>query len=270
MNEESSLKDLITKITEGEESVFSIAKSLDGKGKEIRIGKQRLPDVFPEDPPIRRAKPRSHEFHTAKTFAGYLTNNSTALADVDNLEILAVIDENVEQDREIVSYRAKIHPMFAPWHKMLGATTEVRRFALHCMTHRRSVVDPNGRELAMVMSQVKASKTIESWSGVGNGSVNGLRTEIQIGSEKKAEMVEIPDSIVIEAPIFIGTDPQRITIDLTIDFVDGKTVVYCTSTDYEEAKISAFESIVNELTKAEIGTVGFGKIQHRHWETTDN
>jgi hypothetical protein len=185
---------------------------------------------------------------------------------VDNRVITAVIDESDETDREMVTLEAKFHPQFEPWRLLLDKPTRVKGFALHCMKHRRSVIDPDGRELALTMSQVKASKKVEQWSGVGNGSINGIRVELAVASEKKGELVEIPENIVIELPIFLGTKPQRVTIDLTIDQVDGETIVFCTSADFEEAVQATFAEMIKQLKKASPESlIGFGLVKHEDW-----
>lgn len=260
--------ELIRVPREGTETVFELLNELntDGSagGRRLVIENRQLQREH-VPPVIAKAKARAHVFHQIDAFAKYLNESSVVLADVDRRQICAVLDESVETDREIVTYEAKIHPRFLPWFAMLDSAVSVKKFAIHCMKHRRTVADPDGRDLALTMQQIKASKNIERWEGVGNGSINGVRVELTVNSEKRGELVQIPDDIVIESPVFIDGDTQQIRIDLTIDEIDGTTIVYCTSSDIEQAMHDSFVGTVNELKAMGKGQVGLGVVSHRDW-----
>jgi hypothetical protein len=259
------ISDLIRSVIPGRETIFQLAESLEEGGDRLEVSFRELPRALPDEPEIARPLARSHVFHSIETFAGYLNEKSLALADVDSMMIGAVLDETLDHDREEVYFAAKIHPAFAPWHALLGKVTPVIDFAVHCMKYRRTIVQPDGYELAEVMSQVKASKAVTKWVGVGKKSINGVMVELEIAGERKGTPVELPDTIAIECPIYIGNTPVHIEIDLLVTEVREQIVVYCTSTQFEAAKIEAFQQFVQTLTETGNGTVGFGTLGHREW-----
>lgn len=282
--EKDSLGYLIRKVQEGQETVFDLLNDEDGD-KKIVVTHQRLspqlPEVIPE-PPIARAHARCHRFHDVDTFAAYVKRESETqgttpliLADVDSRTIKAVLDDQPADmhdgvyDREIVDLAAVEHPLFTPWAALLDRPAPVLEFALFCMRNRRAIVDPDGRELAMVFSQVKMSKAIQMYSGVGKRSLNGVIVDIEIAGEKKGVPVELPETIAIEVPLFVGTSPQRIEIDLLVTNQGEHVVVFSTAADVEAQRIAAFEEMVAKIREATGQLVGLGTIAQRAWRTLD-
>ncbi len=260
------LANLIRSAFPGRETVFQLVDSLDGEaGRKLTIEHRELPEVLPDEPELARPQARAHVFHSIETFIGYLGEKSLALADVDSQMIGAVLDESRETDHELVAFAAKIHPKFAPWHGLLNKATPVMAFAVHCMTHRRTVSSPDGLELAQTMSQIKASKAITHYTGVGKKSLNGVMVDLEIAGEKRGQLVELPEVITLTTPIYIDTAPVEVQIDLLITEVKDEIVVFCTSTQYEEARIAAFQQFVERVQGGIEGRCGFGKIGHRDW-----
>jgi hypothetical protein len=270
----SEIKDLIRQVVEGQESIFDLSKSTDDV-KRIEITRQQLPAPIPQQMPeaaVARAKARSHVFNDVEAFSDYLNrwadkDASVVLADVESQKIVAVLNEDDPQDREIITLEAIEHPLFTPWAALLEKPIPVIQFALFIMQNRRAVLTPDGRELAMVFSQVKMSKAITMHTGVGKKSLNGVIVDVEIAGEKKGVPVELPETIKIQAPLFVGTSPQAIEIDLLVTNQAESVVVYCTAADVEEQRIMAFEEMVAKIKEATGQLVGLGQIAHRDWAT---
>ena len=267
-------KDLIRKAIEGNETVFDVASELSEEGEQsttLRVGYRQLP---PLPIPVNKApaKARSHTFHSLSEFGEYLKREAdkekcVVLADVEPREIKAVLNESDECDREVIAFEAKTHPLFAVWEALIGKAIPVLEFALHVMQHRNAVIEPDGRELALTFSQIKASKNITKHVGIGPKSLNGVVVEMQIGSEKHETDVDLPESITIDVPLFLDTDPMTVQLDLLVtESGDGRLVVFVTAPQLDEARIRAFEGMVTRLRKDTEMIVGLGAVSHREFD----
>jgi hypothetical protein len=270
-----TIEHLLRRVPEGEETIFDLLAEGGDKVKTIEIKRRKLQPELPQqlpEPEIARCRARNHVFNDIDTFAGFLNREaenegSVVLADVDERTITAVLDENDESDNEQVTLRAIEHPLFTPWGRLLNQAIPVIDFSLFVMQHRRAVIDPDGRELAMLFSQVKMSKAVSIFSGVGKKTLNGVMVDVEIAGERKGMAVELPESIVINVPLFVGTSPQRIEIDLLVTNKGEYVVVYATAADVEQQRIIAFEEMVAKLKESTGMLVGLGKVQHRDWRT---
>lgn len=269
----AELKDVLRQVIEGHETVFDLTKSTEDV-KRIEIVRQQLAPQLPmqmPEPEIARAKARSHVFNDIDAFSDYLNrnaddSNSLVLADVNSRTITAVLNEGDETDREQVTLKAIEHPLFTPWAKLLSSPTNAVAFALFIMEHRRAL-GPEGREIAMIFSQVKMAKTIQMHSGTGKKSLNGVIVEVEIAGERKGVPVELPETITINLPLFVGTSSQSIEIDLLVTNQGENVIVYATAADVEQQRIKAFEEMVAKIREATDLLVGLGQIGHREWAT---
>lgn len=266
---------LLRRIVPGKETVFDVASDLDddGVGNRLEVGMRDLPPL-PIEPVIAGAKARDHVFHSLSHFGEYVSRESVGercvvLADVDSRTIRAVLNEDDEWDRESIEFQAKTHPMFAPWEALIGKAIPVLEFALHVMQHRNAVAEPDGRELALMFSQIKASKSITKHVGVGPKSLNGVVIELQIGSEKSEVEVDLPESIAIDVPLFVDSDPVLMQLDLLVTEKREELVVFITAPELESARLKSFESMVAELRQQTGEIVGLGRVRHRKYETLD-
>lgn len=266
------LHGFMRELRNGEESIIDLLTELDpehGPVKKVQFATRRLPDLEPER---ARAAARNHEFHSLEAFCQYLDRESeesscVVLADVDASQITAVLDESDEKDREQISFLAKIHPKLDRWQKLLGKKITVQDFALFVMENRSAVLEPNGRDLALTFSSVKASKQITKHVGIGNKSLNGIVVQLQVGSEKHDMPVELPERIVIVTPIYLDTDPVEVTLDLLVTECNDSLVVILNAPELEEAKMRVFEQMVEQV-KSDTGLiVGLGKVKSRDWKT---
>ncbi len=271
----TTVEHLLRNIPEGKETIFDLLDEGGESVKTIDVRRRVLqpePPIPPVEKDVARAKARCHLFNDITTFAGYLKREADAegaivLACVDERVITAVLDENDDRDNETIRFAAIEHPLFVPWGGLLENPMGVVDFALFAMKHRRAIIDPDGRELAMTFSQVKMSKAVSIFTGVGKKSLNGVMVDVEIAGERKGMVVDLPETIVIEVPLFVGTSPQRIEIDLLVTNRGNNVVVYCTAADVERQRIVAFEEMVGTLAEATGMLVGLGSIQTRDWNT---
>lgn len=267
--------EMIRKVAEGQETAFNLVTDLDG-GRKLVVERRKLMPELPQQlpvPDVARAKARSHVFYDVGAFGLYLNRCGTIdqtliLADVAKQTIVAVLDESAETDRETVSLKTVQHPLFTPWANLLNKAIKVVEFSLFIMQNRRAVLVPDGRELAMVFQQIKMSKAVTVQTGIGKKALNGVMVDMEIAGEKRGSLVELPDSIEILVPLFVGTKPQRVIIDLlvTANSTD-EVVVYCTASDVEAAKIIAFEEMIDDIRNDTSMLIGFGEVSHREWDT---
>lgn len=262
--------ELLRAVAPEKETVFDVKDMIDADGKfqRVSIGLRSLEPIV-QQKEIDRARARCHTFHSIGAYTDYLTHNGNestlVLADVDAGKISAVLAEDEETDREEVHFQAKAHPLFAPWSDLLGKAIPVLDFALFVMKYRSAVLEPNGRELALMFTQIKASKNVTKRVGIGNKSLNGVTVELQIGSEKNQVEVELPEKIVISAPIYLDTEPVTIEIDMLVTEANEKLVVFLTAPTLEAVQFALFKGMVDSIGEATGFTTGLGKVQHRDW-----
>lgn len=257
------------------ETVMDVLTEIGADGTPVQrivFGKRDLQPEPSTEPEVSRALARKHEFHSIDAFSDYVARESDALAalilaDVEAERMVATLDENVESDREMVSFKATTHPLFAPWKALIGEAVPVLQFALFVMQQRSVVLDPDGRELALMFSQIKSSKTVTKKAGVGPKALNGVMVETQIGSELRSVEMELPEQIVIKAPLYLDTDPIEIKLDVLVTDTPNGIVVFLTAPLLEEAAFGAFKQFVDSVKKKTQLLVGFGKVQERNWLT---
>lgn len=269
---ESDIAKLIRKVESGSETVFDIKQEGDVRRVEI-IRRKANPEMRTVEAPLARDPARAYIFHDLNSFSEFCNrecdvHHSVILADVDSQKITAVIEMGLDNGREVVAFEAKIHPLFAPWMALLNKAIPVLDFALFAQRYRRSIVAPNGRDVAMMFSQIKVSKSIEINKGLGAKALNGIMISTEIAGAKKDVMVDLPEEIHLHCPIFIGSDPQTIELDLLVTEVNNSVVVYLTSPILDELRIVAFENMVKVLQESCPDLlIGMGKAEFRPWVT---
>jgi hypothetical protein len=272
---ELTLEHLIRRVPEGQETIFDLMAEGGERVRKIEISRRKLQPEAPvqmPEPEVARAKARSHVFHDVATFSRYINRESSAedcsivLADVQARQIVCVLHEDEDTDRESVSFAATDHPLFKPWLGMLNKPIDATEFALFCQKYRRTIIQPNGKELALVFSQIRMAKTVTVAQGVGKKALNGVMVEIEIAGQKQDSLIDLPDSITIKCPLFIGSEPLEIEIDLLVAEKNNQVVVYATAPDIEAKQVEAFESIVEKVREDSGLLVGLGQVKHRDWE----
>jgi len=273
-----SLRDLIREAAEGDETVFAVAEMMVGEGedkhprRELAVRRRQLQPEPPEAPERAESPKRAHTFHAIAGFADYLTKYGSAdvvvLADVSNGRIDAVLDETAETGFETVACVPTMHPLLRPWADAAAREAmALDAFVEFLRSNRRTIREPDGRELAMTLSQVTAAIKTTIQRGTSTNSVNGIMFETKIQGETQQGAVEIPDTLTLSCPIFVGGDPVPIEVDLTLRADPGspKIVVSVTAAEIEVRMIEAFEAMVETLRAVDGITVALGRTGHETW-----
>jgi hypothetical protein len=132
---------------------------------------------------------------------------------------------------------------------------------------RRSVIEPNPRELLLALCQLETRTEIEAHHGTGKKCLNGLLVRTSIQGTKQEEIVELPDSLLLRLPIYVARPAIEVSIDLSIETTGAhEVVVSLASGDIETAKWTAFEQIFEELRGLlKKGTFALGDPLTRPW-----
>jgi len=277
----NALETLLRNIEEGHESVLDITRATDADGKPLTTVELRRRAIQPElkpEPRLAISPPRAHTFLTAYAFTRYLEKygspeNTVVLLDPVGKIGHGVLDELTERGREVVRLQPTYNPGFAPWAALIDAgRVEITQFCEFLMANRRVVTDPDGKTLALLLSQVRISHGITIHRGRGARAINGLVCETTIAGEKQEETVELPDSLTLETPIFLGTDTQKIEVDLTLSATrDGDVSVLVSSADLALATLKTFDAMADAIgeTLAGRATVLTGQFFEGTWKTLD-
>lgn len=248
--------------------------------------------VNPEPPvmPPRKESPRrNHTINDIEGFAKYIeeykTEKTVILVDIESRKARAILNEEASHGFEIINFEPVIHPLFHPWSVMMlsdikddsPALKEVvglraSAFANFIQTNRRAIVEPDGQELARLLAQIKISKKIEIQHGTGPHSINGIVCEMDIGGLKKNEIVDIPETLNIEVPLFVGTDPVKLEIDLLVGTADGpecerlEVTIKMLSADVDLKIYEAFSSMLNGINRIDGVIVAIGSDNYLEWD----
>ena len=88
-----------------------------------------------------------------------------------------------------------------------------------------------------LMSGLNVAGTIEVAQGQGKNAINGVMVTTTIKGADSTNFGELPDTIVLDLPIYVGTQPTKIEIDLTLSARPGEGVYITLSAgDLLEAK----------------------------------
>jgi hypothetical protein len=294
--EGSKIEELLRKIAEGNETALEVSQELLGEGgangkKIVLVVQQRKVNPEPPSPAPKAPSPkRLHTFFDAGGFARYLGRfggaDTVILADPAAQSISAVLDEQSAVGFEVVRFEPLVHPLFVPWAKVLdlgspgdedddggpsSGSMPLARFVQFIVENRRQIVQPSGRDLGMTLQQVRMSKKVELQQGFGAKSVNGLMVETNItgAGPARTEPVDLPDTIIIRAPLYVATPDREMEIDLSLS-ADERTgvMVRLVSGDVPVQRVEAFDAILKEIKEA-LGatmTVGMGKPNHGPWD----
>ncbi len=263
--------DVLRRLVPGKETVFDVKEMVDDDGafQRVSIGIRNLEPII-NQASVDRAKARNHVFHSVNAFTQYLMRegdeSTLVLADVAASKITAVLSEDSEIDREQIHFLAMLHPLFIRWKALLGRAIPVLEFALFVMKFRSAVLQPKGRELALLFTQIKASKNVTKRVGIGNKSLNGVTVELQIGSEKNSVEVDLPETIRIATPIYLDTDSIEIDLDILVTEQNDQLVVFLTAPAIEELMYKTFQSMVDTIGEKTEFCVGLGQVSQRAWE----
>lgn len=241
--------------------------------KKLVAGKENVEVTFKRDvvTPVRSESPRrSHRFWSVDGFIEYLQKYATAdlvvLADPTTGTMQAVLDETSQSGFEVVGFEPQYHPLFAPWACAITTGRQpIAQFARFIVGQRHVIVDPDPKQLAMMLSQVRVSKKVEIQAGFGADSINGLMVESKIRGQMQNTSVELPEAIEIECPMFMETLPARMSISLILDDNNG-VVVELISSDVQQERVRGVEAMLGKVGSALESVVCLGTVAHLNWE----
>lgn len=269
-----TLKEVLERPIEGVETALTVIDAVDGKGKKLEISQRRLLPEAPR-PPIRAESPaRGHVFFEVSGFIAYLRKygieRTVIFADPQAARVQATIDEEAKNGRETIEFRPMLHPQWKPWNDLLEQNTlPLADFLEHCANNRRGIVQPDARDLVLMFSQVNASSKVEVAQGQGKNSINGVMVTTTIKGADDVKFGELPDTIVLDIPIFVGTQPTRVEIDLTLGAKPGEGVfITLAAGDLLEAKYRIFQSMClqfDELVKEKKCVYTLGAVFSTPW-----
>ena len=276
----ATLAEIIRKNPTGQETILDIAREALPDGKEaVRLSIENR-QLNPEAPPapIRAASPRrAHTLFDGPGLVAYLakykTDNTVVLIDPITRQITAILDEKAPDGFEALTVKPQFHPSFIPWFELLTQrTVPVLKFAAFVLTHRRTISEPDGRELALTFSQIRSATKIEVQRGCGAKALNGIMVQSEIQGSSTDELVDLPEELTIETPILLSGDPAEITIDLTLaaGAPDAETVtkvnMTVTSPNLEETIVAEFEKIAAAVRGIAGVTVALGRDEYDPWD----
>lgn len=264
-----TVADILRRVTEGQETVFDIEVDEHGS-RTILFGQRKLQPELPT-PTRQESPPRAHGFNTPDALISYVEKygdfNTLILLDVPKLRGDVILNEKADEQFELLSFAPIEHPLFAEWRAVLGKRMDVLAFAEFVMGHRRQVVQPDGREAAMVFSQLQASTKMTVARGQGRSAINGVMVETKIQGKTGEAFVELPESLTVRLPLFVGEPEQDIEIDLLIGSQDTSIWVSASAAGVLDAQLQAFTAMADKI-REELPemTVGLGRVGYGAWK----
>ena len=292
------VKDILRNLPTGNETAFDVVREClpDGTSKAVLsvINRRLNPEAPPE--PVRAPSPRRvHEFFDVYGFIGYLAKygggSTVVLADHKAEQIAAIMDNRAPCGFEVVTFRPQVHPIFQPWKDMVEGTADeeeggeyipLRQMADFLAENRRAIIGAGGAEvedgakaLLHSLRQIKVSRKVDMMQGTGNNSINGIMIELNIAGKASENAVSLPETVVVEAPLYVSRPERQFTFDLTLNASeDGGVVAKLTPGDLLAQRAQEFEQIVAEISTdprlaelAKAGLVlGLGKPQTAEWQ----
>jgi len=272
----AKIADFIREVPPGNENAIELSReTLEDGGKVTVVALQNriLQPEDPTEPELARSPRRAHVLHDAEGLVAYLekykTDNTVILADAVAEVVTAIIDEKAAKGFELVTFRPQRHPLFTPWLNMLGAWMPLRKAIDFLLDNRRVIIEPDGKQLARDLSQIKVSKKVEMMQGVGTHSINGVMVETAIEGKKGTSPIELPDEITIEAPMYVGCQAVPLIMDVSIESsTEHGVLIRMASPDILTKAGEQFDQFLRAI-KAGLGgdcTVALGSAGHQDWK----
>lgn len=275
------INDIFAAVKKGQENIVEVARQITDGNESIKFSvsnKAVLPEIA-QVPPRMESPKRAHNFTCAgglmKYLEKYKTEDTVIFIDAGNFKAAVVINEKSADGFEVFLMTPQTHNLIVPWFGLVNSPRPVSLldFSDFLLTNRKVIVSTGcglcSRELAVAMSQVKFSKKTDIQIGRGKNSINSVSVQTTIGAEKKTDIIDLPDEIIIKAPIFINTEPVEVTIDCVYDVVDEHPVVKCKSADMLERMVNVFDSMMAPLSELKGVTVVSGYPKWTEWSYVD-
>lgn len=266
----TTLADLLSTVIPGQVTALTLAKS-EKDGVKVSVEQRNLQPEPPLKPLRAETQARAHVFLTPESLGDYLAAHGTPktaiYADPVRKRIDAVVDETAKDGTEILAMMPETHPTAKPWKDLIDRKDiDLDDFVDMLLLNRRAIVAPEPREMILTLSQLKATKKVEIFRGRGAKSLNGVMVEFNVqGTKGQTELIDIPESIRICVPVYHGSKPQDIDIDLSVD-ASGEgdrlhLVIHIASPGWRDAELAAFGSMLKTVQEkggkhATLGLIG--------------
>jgi len=266
IGDERTLERFVRKVVKGHENMMDVVRDmtdpLNPVARVVLTEKVATPELM-------ISPKRMHQFYEVDGFGWYMgkygTPNSVILADLVSLQMGGIIDETAKKGYEVVRFGPQYHPLYLPWIEITRRPVAIDQFAEFLLKNRRSLAD-GGKDLALTFSQIRASVKTEVYQGAGKRAINGVTTEIEISGNRDKQTIELPDSIRIMVPIFVGSDASIIEFDMVLSGTAEKGVwVTLANSDAKVKEINAFEGFVERLKGMNL-QVAMGVPQYQEWD----
>jgi hypothetical protein len=267
-------KDLVNghleQVQPGVPTTVEIVKKLAEAGKAEKIHVTLSRQI--EEPQRAESPSRAHRFFSLGGFSAYLSKYGsqamTVLADPDTGDMAAVLDEQTDDGYEVVTFSPRLHPLYAPWKCSYGQTVQIKYLARFIIANRSVVVTPAPDRLANLFKQVQVSKRVTLNEGTGADAVNGVMCQTKIQGREANQLTPLPETIRIECPMFVDSEPQEIQIDLLLEVADDETVcATLVSADADVKRVLAIQNMLERLRRelSGLAIVSLGRLNYRDW-----
>jgi len=268
---ENQLNDFLKNVEEFGCNALTVSKKILENGKEevtLNLARKKIMPERMESPA------REHVFHEVKGFLDYLTREKNPgmviFAEVESSQIIAIIDEKAEKGFERIDLIPQYHPDFKLLRDtLLDTEMPIFLFAKNLMRNR-NVLDAGtekAKQLALLMRQITVSTKIKACAGVGAKSVNGIMCTTEAKAGLDESQIDLPDSIAVKLPIYLGMDPVCFDIDLTISAQkEGLVSVQTDCPELAIRKYEVFQKIIEQVREIEDVLVTLGRPNTRSWQ----
>lgn len=283
--ETNQIADVLRKVPEGNENSIQVVRELT-KGKDdteavhttLSLQRRKLNPEEPPDPKRRESPPRQYQFTEITGLIDYLIKqedktNMVLLADVASRHIDVILDDDAETGREVMTLGAALHPLYQPWYALIHRDKKedplltLPKFVEFLTAYRRSIVEPAPGPLLACLAQVRCSSEFTLHVGRGKDALNGVTCKTKIeGAPEQDELINIPDVITIEVPLFVNTETKRLEIDVTLTGTTQEIHVTLTCADMLVKETEVFGEML-EMVKEKVSdaVVAHGRYQAGNW-----
>lgn len=278
MGERNDILEAIKNVNDNQVNIITVAKELlDGK-EQVTLNLQKSP----VKPQRLESPPRTHVFHSVQGFISYLEKNQSdnlvVLADTSEQIATAVLDDRAEYGREFVTFDPPHHPQFVMLKKSLLDINPLNivQFALAVMRNREVIVGQDGvlfnnkaeaKQFALNMKQITVSSKVTAQTGLGADSTNSVMCQTKItGTDSVGEKAELPQSIEVQLPIYLHTEPVLFSINLTvIPRGESQADIITDAPEVDVRKLEVFEAVLTPLKELDGGLLSYGSLQEGRW-----
>jgi hypothetical protein len=222
--------------------------------------------------PIRAESPaRAHWFQSLDGFIKYVAQRGTqpvVLADAVTGAMAAVLDESAADGFEIVRFSPCLHPLYSPWQQRYGTAMGMKDLARFVIQNCGIVREPAPSSLMARLKQIQVSKHVTVYEGMGNRSLKGVVCTTKIQGKEENEVAELPEVLVLECPMFVGSPALKIEVDLLLEVADdsGQVQATLTSADADYKRVLAIQAMLNEVSASlPEAIVSLGRLNYQDW-----